>query len=144
MKICYCHYTTIYNSGHSYTSTMWLFSIYESVRHSVCNVPPQGPLHYRFVAMIHIWRYFRLVLIIFSYSDRYQFLYARFKNGRIMPSVVQIHSEGGVNRAPKQRHFCLFFVHILKCQFETWYVLVVGSVTHWIRVPSQSGHSDLP
>ena len=35
-----------------------------------------------------------------------------------------------------------FFQHALRYQFETWYIHIVGSATHQVRV-SQSGHPDL-
>ena len=64
--------------------------------------------------------------------------------GNFWPSGGQKHSEGGVSRAPSQRKkFLDFFQHALRCQFETWYIHLVGSATHQGRVSSQSGHPDL-
>ena len=37
----------------------------------------------------------------------------------------------------------ILFVHVLRYQFETWYIHLVGSATHRGRVSSQSGHSEL-
>ena len=36
-----------------------------------------------------------------------------------------------------------FFVHVLRCQFETWYIHLVGSATYRVRVWSQSDLTDL-
>ena len=52
--------------------------------------------------------------------------------------------KGGVSRAPSQRKvFWIFFQHALRYQFETWYIHLVGSATHQVRVSSQSGHPDI-
>ena len=52
--------------------------------------------------------------------------------------------EGVVSRAPSQRKvFWTFNQHALRYQFETWYIHLVGSATHQVRVSSQSGHLDL-
>ena len=60
------------------------------------------------------------------------------------PSGGQKHSEGVVSRAPSQRKvFWIFYQHVLRYQFETWYIHLVGSATHQVRVSSQSGHLDL-
>ena len=37
----------------------------------------------------------------------------------------------------------VFFQHALRYQFETWYIHLVGSATHEVRVSSQSGHPGL-
>ena len=37
----------------------------------------------------------------------------------------------------------LIFVHVLRYQFEICCIDYVGSATHWVRVYSRSGHSDL-
>ena len=39
--------------------------------------------------------------------------------------------------------FRAFFLHVLRYQFETWYVHAVGGVTRQVRVAFQSGHFDL-
>ena len=39
--------------------------------------------------------------------------------------------------------FLDFFRHALRNQFETWHIHLVGSATHQVEVPSQSGHPDL-
>ena len=36
-----------------------------------------------------------------------------------------------------------FFLHVLRYQFETWYIHAVGGVTRQVRVSFQSGHFDL-
>ena len=41
------------------------------------------------------------------------------------------------------RSFPCFFVHVLRYQFETWYIHLVGNVTRQVRVSFQSGHFDL-
>ena len=62
----------------------------------------------------------------------------------IWPSGGQKHSEGVVSRAPSQRKvFWTFYQHALRYQFETWYIHLVGSATHQVKVSSQSGHRDL-
>ena len=64
--------------------------------------------------------------------------------GHFWPSGGQKHSEGVVSRAPSQRKvFWTFYQHALRYQFETWYIHLVGSATHQVRVSSQSGHHDL-
>ena len=60
------------------------------------------------------------------------------------PLADKNHSEGVVSRAPSQRKvFWTFYQHALRYQFETWYIHLVGSATHQVRVSSQSGHLDL-
>ena len=45
--------------------------------------------------------------------------------------------EGVVSRAPSQRKvFWTFYQHALRYQFETWYIHLVGSATHEVRVSS--------
>ena len=39
--------------------------------------------------------------------------------------------------------FRAFFLHVLRYQFETWYIHAAGGVTRQVRVSFQSGHSDL-
>ena len=39
--------------------------------------------------------------------------------------------------------FWAFFLHVLRYQFETWYIHAVGGVTRQVRVLYQSGHFDL-
>ena len=39
--------------------------------------------------------------------------------------------------------FRAFFLHVLRYQFETWYIHAVGGVTRQVRVSFQSGHFDL-
>ena len=52
--------------------------------------------------------------------------------------------KGELSRAPcLQKVFRTFFVHVLRYQFETWYVHLIGSATHRVGVSSQSGHSVL-
>ena len=64
--------------------------------------------------------------------------------GNFWPSGGQKHSEGVVSRAPSQRKvFWTFYQHALRYQFETWYIHLVGSATHQVRVSSQSGNLDL-
>ena len=54
------------------------------------------------------------------------------------------HLKGGVTTAPNQRKvFRTFFVHVVRYQFETWHIHVVGGVTRQVRVSFQSGHFDL-
>ena len=36
-----------------------------------------------------------------------------------------------------------FFLHVLRYHFQTWYIHLVGSVTHQVRVSFQSEHFDL-
>ena len=51
---------------------------------------------------------------------------------------------GGVTRAPSQRKvFRTFFVHVVRYQFETWHIHLVGGVTGQVRVSFESGHFDL-
>ena len=38
--------------------------------------------------------------------------------------------------------FRAFFLHVLRYQFETWYIHAVGGVTLQVRVSFQSGHFD--
>ena len=42
------------------------------------------------------------------------------------------------------RNFPFFFLHVSRCQLETWYILTVGGVTRQVRVSFQSGHFELP
>ena len=64
--------------------------------------------------------------------------------GQFLALCGQKHPEGGVNWAPSQRKvFWTFFQHALRYQFETWYIHLVGSATHQLRVSSQPGHPDL-
>ena len=39
--------------------------------------------------------------------------------------------------------FRAFFLHVLRYQFETWYIHAAGGVTRQVRVSFQSGHFDL-
>ena len=39
--------------------------------------------------------------------------------------------------------FRAFFLHVLRYQFETWYIHAVGGVARQVRVSFQSGHFDL-
>ena len=39
--------------------------------------------------------------------------------------------------------FRAFFLHVLRYQFETWYIHAVGGVTRQVRVSFQSGRFDL-
>ena len=39
--------------------------------------------------------------------------------------------------------FRALFLHVLRYQFETWYIHAAGSVTRQVRVSFQSGHFDL-
>ena len=39
--------------------------------------------------------------------------------------------------------FQAFFLHVLRYQYETWYIHAVGGVTRQVRVSFQSGHFDL-
>ena len=51
------------------------------------------------------------------------------------PLADKKHSEGGVSRAPSQRKvFWTFFQHALRYQFETWYIHLVGSATHQVKI----------
>ena len=64
--------------------------------------------------------------------------------GDFWSSGGQKHLKGGVTRAPSQRKvFQTFFVHVVRYQFETWYIHLVGSATHQVWVSSQSSHPDL-
>ena len=48
------------------------------------------------------------------------------------------------NTGSQPANSCLnFFQHALRYQFETWYMHLVCSATHQVRVSSQSGHPDL-
>ena len=52
--------------------------------------------------------------------------------------------KGGVTRAPSQRKvFRTFFVHVVRYQFETWHIHLVGGITRQVWVSFQSGHFDL-
>ena len=54
------------------------------------------------------------------------------------------HLKGGVTRAPSQRKvFRTFFVDVVRYQFATWQIHLVGGVTRQVRVSFQSGHFDL-
>ena len=60
------------------------------------------------------------------------------------PLADKKHSEGGVDRAPSQRKvFWTFFQHALRYQFETWYIHLVGSATHQVKIFITVGHPDL-
>ena len=51
------------------------------------------------------------------------------------PLADKKQSEGGVSRAPSQRKvFWTFFQHALRYQFETWYIHIVGSATHQVKI----------
>ena len=65
-----------------------------------------------------------------------QFLYARLKNGRIMPWQCP-------SVRPSVRVFRTFLQHALRYQFETWYIHSVGGTTCRVWVASQLGHFDL-
>ena len=57
--------------------------------------------------------------------------------GNFWPSGGQKHLKGGVTRAPSQQKvFRTFFVHVVRYQFETWHIHLVGDVTRQIRVSS--------
>ena len=74
----------------------------------------------------------------------YTFLYARLKNGRIMPwqcPSVRLSVRPSVR--PSVRVFRTFLQHALRYQFETWYIHSVGSTTCRVWVASQLGHFDL-
>ena len=61
--------------------------------------------------------------------------------GNFWPSGGQKHLKGGVTRAPSQwKVFRNFFVHVLRYQFETWHLHLVGGVTRQVWVSFQSGH----
>ena len=65
--------------------------------------------------------------------------------GNFWPSGRQKHSDKGVSRAASQRKvfwtFCTCFeISFLKLGI---YIYLLGSVTHRVRVSSQSGHPDL-
>ena len=44
---------------------------------------------------------------------------------------------------PTSEFFSGHFVHVLRYQFETWYILLLCSATHRVRVSSQPCQSDL-
>ena len=70
------------------------------------------------------------------HSSSYPFLYARLKNGRIMPwQCPSVRSS--------VRVFWTFLQHALRYQFETWYIHSVGDMTCQVWVSSQLGHFDL-
>ena len=51
------------------------------------------------------------------------------------PLADKKHSEGGVSRAPSQQKvFWTFFQYALRYQFETWYIHLVGSATHQVKI----------
>ena len=63
--------------------------------------------------------------------------------GNFWPSGGQKHSEVGFSRVISQWKISGLFVHVLRYQFETRHTHLVDSATHWVRVSSRSGHSDL-
>ena len=69
-----------------------------------------------------------------------QFLYARLKNGRIMPWQCP---SVRLSVRPSVRVFRTFLPHALRYQFETWYIHSVGDTTCRVWVASQLGHFDL-
>ena len=66
-----------------------------------------------------------------------------FRHGwAIFGPLADKNTRKGELVAPSQRTaFWTFFQHALRYQFETWYIHLVGSVTH--QVSSQSGHPDI-
>ena len=77
-----------------------------------------------------------LVFSTLATSNNPSFLYARLKNGRIMPWQCQ-------SVRPSIRVFRTFFQHALRYQFETWYMHSVGGTTCGVWVSSQLGHFHL-
>ena len=76
------------------------------------------------------------------------FLYARLKNGRIMPwqcPSVRLSVCPSVRPIvrPSVRVFRTFLQHALRYQFETWYIHSVGGTTCRVWVASQLVHFDL-
>ena len=62
---------------------------------------------------------------------------ADFRHGWAIfgPLADKKHSKGGVSRAPSQRKvFWTFFQQALRYQFETWYIHLVGSATHQVKI----------
>ena len=53
--------------------------------------------------------------------------------GQILALWRTKHLKGGVTRAPSQRKvFRTFFVHVVRYQFETWHIHLVGGVTRQV------------
>ena len=71
------------------------------------------------------------------------FLYARLKNGRIMPWQCPCRGNVRPSVRPSVRVFRTFLQHALRYQFETWYIHSVGGTTCRVWVASQLGHFDL-
>ena len=64
--------------------------------------------------------------------------------GQCLACSGQRSPEGGAKLGSlPAKSFSDFFVHVLRYQFETCYIHLIGSATHWVRVSSQSGHSDI-
>ena len=65
--------------------------------------------------------------------------------GNCWPSGRKKNTQKGeLSRASRQwKVFWTFFLHVLRYQFETWYIHLVGSATDQVTVSSQLGHYDL-
>ena len=77
---------------------------------------------------------------------QYKFLYARLKNGRIMPGQLRSNSPKMFvcpSVRPSVRVLRTFLQRALRYQFETWYIHSVGGTTCRVWVASQLGHFDL-
>ena len=71
-------------------------------------------------------------------------LYARLKNGRIMPwQCPSVRLSVCPSVRPSVRVFRTFLQHALRYQFETWHIHSVGGTTCRVWVASQLGHFDL-
>ena len=84
----------------------------------------------------HIHEVIWTITVSFYDLCAWLFLYARLKNGRIMPWQCP-------SVRPSVRVFRTFLQHALRYQFETWYIHLVGGTTYRVRVASQLGHFDL-
>ena len=68
-----------------------------------------------------------------------------FRHGWVIfgPLVDKNTLKGALVELPASEKFSGLFVHVLRYQFETWYIHLVGGVTCQVRVSFQSGHFDL-
>ena len=69
-----------------------------------------------------------------------------FRHGWVIfgPLADKNTPKGELVELPASEKFSgLFFQHALRYQIETWYIHLVGSATHQVRVSAQLGHPDL-
>ena len=67
------------------------------------------------------------------------FLYARLKNGTYYAVAMSVRLSVRPSVRPSVRVFRTFLQHVLRYQFETWYIHSVGGTTCWVWVASQLG-----